>query len=281
MGIIGWTLVILALGAGLVLMVVRVFYRIEWTGFGTYVVKKTTTEEYNGKTGELVKTSNATEEQNRKTLWDWIGLFTVSAVLVALGLWYSAQQNERQEWIEDQRAQQAVQQSYLDQMGTLLLDRNLRLADENDVVRMLARARTLAALDALGPTRTRRVLRFLYETELIQGIPPNEQPIISLKYADLEGVDLSRRGLLSGADLERADITDANLRNADLSATNLTGAHLRGTDLTEANLTRTDLTGAYLVEVNLTDATGVTNDELERQASSLAGTTMPDGSRHD
>lgn len=281
MGSIGWMLIILALVASLVLIVIRIFYRKEWTGFGPYVVKTTITEDYDRSTGTWQGKTKAVEKLSRKTVWDWIGLFTVSAVIAIVGFGYAWKQDKREQWVQDQRAEQQVLQSYFDQMGELLLDRNLGTGNERDVVQMLARARTLAALDAVDPTRTRRVLRFLYETELIQGNPPNEQPVISLKYSDLDGIDLSRRGLLSGADLERADIAAANLREANLSDANLTGAHLRGTDLTRANLTGAILTGAYLAEVDLSDATGVTNKELERQASTLEGATMPNGQKYE
>ena len=106
-----------------------------------------------------------------KTLWDLLQLLIVPLVLAAVGFWFTAQQEARQRQIEDRRAQvereiederaeQVTLQAYLDQMGTLLLDRNLRSADKNSDVRRLARARTLVVLDALGPTRQERVLRF-------------------------------------------------------------------------------------------------------------------------
>ncbi len=148
-----------------------------------------------------------------KTLWDLLQLMIVPLALAAIGFWFTAQQEARQRQIEDRRAQvereieaeraeQVTLQAYLDQMGALLLDRNLRSADENSDVRRLARARTLVVLDALSPTRQERLLRFLKEADLIRAMPPDEQPVIPLKYASLENIELPHRILLRGADLE-------------------------------------------------------------------------------
>ncbi len=151
-------------------------------------------------------------------------------------------------------------QSYLDQMGTLLLDRNLSAAAEGSDVRNVARARTLTTLAALDPVRKKRVLRFLDETKLIQPSSPDGKPVISLNFAELDGVKLGHVGEIGAFNLKGVILTNANLRGADLTDTDLTDADLRG--------------------VNLTGAVGVTKEELERQASSLEGATMPDGSKY-
>ena len=51
--------------------------------------------------------------------------------------------------------------------------------------------------------------------------------------------------------------------------------------LSTANLSGADLSGANLSGAHLGGAKGVTTEELERQAKSLNGATMPDGSMHD
>lgn len=113
---------------------------------------------------------------------------------------------------------------------------------------------------------------------------------------DLRGADLSEANL-AGADLQHANLSLANLCGADLSietviyavddlggdpsdinesdGTNLSGANLSGADLSGANLS-----GAILHGACLKDATGITSEELEKQANSLKGATMPDGSIH-
>jgi hypothetical protein len=107
-----------------------------------------------------------------KTLWDVLQLLIVPFALAVIGILFTIQQNARQEQIENQRAkvdreiedtraEQALLQSYLDQMGALLLDRNLRAADEDSNVHNVARARTLTTLAALNdPRRKQKALRF-------------------------------------------------------------------------------------------------------------------------
>jgi pentapeptide repeat protein len=301
----------------------RIGYRYEWTGFGESVYRKPEDQEV----------------MPKKTLWDWLQLFIVPVVLAVGGLWFTAAQEERQldledkraqkaqkledqraqaaqeledqraqaeRELEDERAEQAALQAYLDQIGSLLLNRELRTSAEDSNVRMLARARTLTTLDMLSPPRKERALEFLSEMSLIQADPPDQEPppdhppIISLRFADLHEVDLARRGLLKSADLDRvnlnrADLTDANLSNANLPKAHLFRADLSGTDLSNANLhkaflIRSDLKGADLTDANLigadlsnadlTGAEDITKEELEAQASSLQGATMPDGSKH-
>lgn len=247
-----------------------------------------------------------------KTVWDWLQLLIVPVILTIGGFWFTAAQEERQRALEnaraeaeqkledqrakvdrelqDQRAQQAILQSYLDQMGTLLLDRNLSAADEGSDVRNVARARTLTTLAALDPIRKKRVLRFLDETKLIQPSSPDGKPVISLSFAELDGVKLGHVGqigafnlkgvILTNADLNGARLLNADLTGADLRETDLSGADLINANLRGANLTDTDLTDADLSGADLTGAVGVTKEELEQQASSLEGATMPDGSKH-
>ena len=266
-----------------------------------------------------------------KSGWNWlelVGALAIPVVLAAAGLYFNAQFDQRQRQIEDQRAeveraiqeqrsQQAALQAYVEQMGTLLLDRDLRGSGEDSDVRRLARARTLVVLDTLDSDRLDRALRFLEETELIQSRPPDRPPIISLKYANLRDLKLSGKQLLKGTDLTQATLSGADLAEAHLEGTDLSGAHLGSADLRGAYLNDASLSGAYLYDTDLrgadlsgadlSDAGGrfesgarlvrtrldgadlggadltnarVTEEQL-REAASLAGATMPDGSVHD
>src|SRR5918993_1811708 len=82
-----------------------------------------------------------------KTVWDWMDLLIVPLVLVVIGLVFTMLQDARQQEIENQRARQAQNienqraeaerelaeqraqdealQAYLDQIGNLLLERDL------------------------------------------------------------------------------------------------------------------------------------------------------------
>jgi uncharacterized protein YjbI with pentapeptide repeats len=196
------------------------------------------------------------------TVRNWLELLVVPLVLAGVGFWFAAQQDDRQRRteerraeleraIEDQRAQHATLQAYLDQMGTLLLERNLRNSDEGSDVRRLARARTLVVLDALGSDRIDRVFRFLEETELIQAGPEGRPPIVRLKYAVLRDFELTGKQLLRGTDLTQAWLTGSDLSEAHLEGTDLSGAHLGAADLRGAYLQDAKLSGAYLYDTDL------------------------------
>jgi uncharacterized protein YjbI with pentapeptide repeats len=199
------------------------------------------------------------------TLWDWIKLLIVPAAIAAGGVWFNQQQREREQDIAQQRAQDEALQAYLDQMGQLLLDKDmpLRKTKESDEVRILARARTLTVLGRLDGDRKRSVVQFLYEADLIN----KKRPVISLTGANLSRANLRSAVLpeasLRGADLSRANLHLALLREASLDAANLADANLDhvqlgSADLHGANLSRANLTRAFLDQVDLraADLTG-------------------------
>ena len=196
-----------------------------------------------------------------KTLWDWLQLLIVPVVLSLITVVFAWQQEQRQQQIENQRAEAerelAVQraqdealQSYLDQMSTLLLEKDLRNSEEDSEERTLARARTLTVLGRLDPSRKTAVMQFLEEARLVRDVDGRE-PVIALTGADLSGAHLRWANLsgayLGEANLSGAHLDDANLERADLNRANLIGAYLKRADLSSA-----DLSGAR----------GVTNEDL-------------------
>jgi hypothetical protein len=222
------------------------------------------------------------------TLWDWLKLLIVPAVLAGGGIWFNKQQRdrelkiadkqrERELEIADQRTQDEALQAYLDQMSHLLTDKELRrTTDWLDEARITARARSLAALSRLDGERKRSVLQFLYEAQLInrrestfvEGVTYELGParIVGLSGADLRSADLRYIYLsdaaLNGALLDNADLREAKLRDIDLggaylSGADLTGADLRGASLINAELQRKDelnLSGADLSGADLSGA---------------------------
>jgi len=272
------------------------------------------------------------------TVRDWLQLLIVPLALVVIGFLFTAQQDQRQQKIEDQRAEQAQKienqraeaerelaeqraqdealQAYLNQMSMLLLEKNLRnsgSSEEDTEVRTLARARTLTVLGRLDPSRKKALIQFLVEADLVQRVDRRD-PIISLRSADLSDANLSDAKLSLAFDLSGADLIDANLNAAylgyttlsyanallvaHLSDANLNGADLRGADLggglrhnfltKPANLSGADLSGANLSGADLSGSTTqlgdqgtITNEELEQQAASLEGATMPNGQKYE
>jgi uncharacterized protein YjbI with pentapeptide repeats len=195
-----------------------------------------------------------------KTIWDWMGLLIVPIVLSLITVVFAWQQDARQQRIEDQRAEAERQladqraqdealQAYLDQMGNLLLEKDLRNSEEDSEVRTLARARTLTVLGRLDWERNAAVLQFLREAKLIG----EKDPVVRLDTSYLRGANLHLANLVD-VDLSHTDLRDANLSSADLRHTDLRHADLRHADLSDAHLRHADLRHADLLYANLSDA---------------------------
>ena len=197
-----------------------------------------------------------------KTLWDYMQVFiqllTALALPVAIFLatqWISAQQSIASGKASEQQQEEVVLQNYLDRMSGLLANYNLSfsgVAGKGNPIQEIARTQTLVVLRRLDGGRKGIVVNFLYESGLIE-LSQNNKPIVSLRHADLSGVDLSG-SFLEHADLSFTDMSGANLSQADLSGADLSGANLKG-------------------------AFGITPSQLS-QVKSLRGAIMPDGTIH-
>src|SRR5215208_3495530 len=121
-----------------------------------------------------------------KTFWDWLPIVGALLVPVAVALgtgwitWQLAEnENQRAEAereLAEQRAQDEALQAYLDQMGQLMLESDLRKSKEDSEVRSVARARTLTVLSRLDPSRKTAIIQFLVEAELVQRTAGKEEP---------------------------------------------------------------------------------------------------------
>jgi uncharacterized protein YjbI with pentapeptide repeats len=192
----------------------------------------------------------------------------------------------------------------------VLVDHHLRSPQPEEApedVRTVAR--TLTMLSRLDGSRKGSIVQFLRESGLIH----KDKPVLQLDNADLRGTDLSETYLeevnLSLTDLRESDLkatllTDTDLRGANLKAADLRGTSLYGakvgyyffrdritasviateeipTNLTDADLREAHLEGASLSHANLSGAKGVTNEELDQQAASLEGATMPNDQKYE
>jgi uncharacterized protein YjbI with pentapeptide repeats len=219
----------------------------------------------------LVKYNNFHE----RTLWDWLDLLIVPAVLALGGYLFArsesqrTQQNAQRQLTLDrdtaaQRRQDDTLQAYLDGMSQLLTNTDLpsHSAKPSKNLCTVARARTLTVLDRLDSGRKRSVLQFLFESGLIyrehtlrhkSNVIGKRYNIVSLKQANLSEANLSEANLRT-VDLRKADLRKADLGKADLRRADLRRADLREAKLGEADLSRADLTGANLRTVDLRGA---------------------------
>jgi uncharacterized protein YjbI with pentapeptide repeats len=214
---------------------------------------------------------------------------------------------QRQRELENERAQEAALQTYLTDIGRLILDDSSPLpeATAGDDVSKLARAKTLTVLLGLDGGRKRILLQFLKEEELINA--PNS--IVSLSGADLSYAQLSsvdkdhnrffleetdlaganlfaakmRFAYLLRADLSRTELTEADLSEAFLVQTDLSQAFLTQTDLREANLSGAVLSEAFLTQADLSRA-DLTNADLTKaalQGANLSGCPLDEATLTD
>lgn len=273
-----------------------------------------------------------------KTLWDLLELLIVPAALALTALLFSNREKRDDRAVAEKRAefdrdaadkrakterdiatdrlQEAALQAYYSRMSELLLEENLREAEEGTEVISIARSMTLATLRSLDSDRKGMLIKFLCETKLIDKsrVVVNLEEadlseanffIAKLNEADLKNTNLMNAKLvgaglsgadLSGADLGRADLSGADLSRSDLSGANLSGADLSRADLSRADLSRANLSGADLFwahldsanlraatlwEVNLffanlKDARDLTQEQLS-MVKTLHGATMMDG----
>jgi len=227
------------------------------------------------------------------TIRDWLGLLIVPVVLVGIGLLFNMQQAERQratvkhqQVLAEQRAQDEALQAYVDEVGRLMLEKDL----SDPTVKTILRARTITVLGRLDPKGGRlppsgktALLQFLVEARLVQGqgVEGRDDPPISLRGADLRQVYLYDAAAdLSGADLRNADLRHADLSDADLSDAGLQRANLSSANLTHAHLTDAHLTDADLSNAYLNKAVGLTDEQIAA-AESLEGATMPNGQKYE
>jgi uncharacterized protein YjbI with pentapeptide repeats len=224
----------------------------EWLGVGERRWKKTPDEEV----------------QPAKTLWDWLQLLIVPAILIGVTFAWSGIQTRNDKKREDRRSQDATLQAYFDEMSGLMLKDKLLASKPKDPVRAVARTVTLTALRRLDGERKGEIVRFLFEARLLSSKdeypdwttrnPSNAVSKVSLEGADLSGANLAHTDL-HGAILRNTDLTGANLFNAsvvtaDLENAILTGANLEHLGASESYLANADLRHAHLAVAGLNGA---------------------------
>jgi len=249
----------IALLAGVLVLLILAGYNLTWTGF------------------------------LNKTLWNWLQLLIIPAVLAVGGYLFSLATSRTEHKIALDNQRDTALQTYLDRMSELILKENLIESQPDAKARELGRTWTKVVLTRLDPKRKGSVLKFLYESHLIAEGPR----IIDISRAELDGANL--RGFI----LSNANLSEANLRKADLRGTDLRGADLRGTDLRGAKLRLAKLQEAKynIVEIPTKDARGnsVTIEKSQwprrfnlKKAEAICDnhppsgrdTTLPDGSTH-
>lgn len=177
---------------GFVIVIVLLLLLLGYTigssviGFGPRVVRRTETFEYGEeeaknrapeKQGQPNKRSITTETQTSRTLWDWLTVLTISAVIGVVALMFTSRQAVQQRYIQNQQTMDATLQAYLDQMTEMMLDDKAPLLDSGSesAAVVAARVRTVTALKRLDGEHNEIVTTFLKESGLVNFRLPGGQ----------------------------------------------------------------------------------------------------------
>ena len=236
----------------IILIILGYIFNWDWTGLNATDVTSTPQ-----------KPTSILVYQPGKTLWDWLQLLIIPAVLAVAGYVINLTISRGEQEATEQRAKserkaakkraktereiakdnqrEAALKAYINEMSELLLEKNLRESTVTDEVRTIARIRTLTVLPRLDGKRKRNLLQFLYDAGLID----RKHQIIDISDADLSDADL--RGVILYRDkwiidnsLNKKSFTkvEADLSGVDLRNANLNGANLNGVKLGAANETQ-------------------------------------------
>lgn len=215
-----------------------------------------------------------------KTLWDWMQLLIVPATLTFGVLWLNQTDQKKAQEIADDNQKEALLQTYLDRMATLLLEKQQEMAQVDGAARVVARTRTFTTLLQLDATRKRHVLTFLIDSGLLLLINLDYvdfsriaymYPVkailnnVSMRYANMEHIRFSNveakkinaeHAIFSWAYLSNIEAPSANLRqstwhHARLSDSDLSDTCWEGADLRDAVLTNVKLNNAYFRKADL------------------------------
>jgi Pentapeptide repeats (8 copies) len=216
------------------------------------------------------KKSSDEEIQPAKTVWDWLQLLVVPAMLVVIALLFNTSQASRERKREDRQIaedralaesarEDATLEAYFAQISSLMLDRDLLRSRPGSAVRQVARTATLTATRRVNGRRKGEIVRFLSEVGLLQPKPIGDafsEATILLDGADLRGADLAG-ALLSGIDFFRVDLRGADLTHALLSENFFTLSDLRRSRFDYASVVngsfeRSDLRGASFKNGSIT-----------------------------
>lgn len=223
------------------LQIIIAGYSFEWTGFGSY------------------SDPNRQNFERQKTLWDWMSLLIIPVVLGVSAYIFNRTEKRYEFQISEDKLQETILQSYYDNMAVMLLENGLRNSQDGAEVRVIARARTLTALQSLNGVRKGALLQFLREAKLIES-RQFALPIVDLRGADLSYIELNKVDMsgvnlegtdMHGAKLRGTDFEKSSLRHIDLRFADMSWSRLKGVDLGESTLAWAKLVGARMLDTNL------------------------------
>lgn len=182
------------------------------------------------------------EVQPSKTVWDWLQLLIVPAMLAAIAVAYNAAQASREHHREDRAERDATLLAYFTQEGDLMLKGQLLPSHPESAAAEVARTITLATVHRLDGLLKADVVRFLSEAQLIEF----DSPVVRLQGADLRHLNLVDAALLANVSFAEANLRGARFDGASLIHVKFAQADLRGASFRGASRGSVDFTLAKL-----------------------------------
>ncbi len=196
---------------------------------------------------------NDENEIEVKKLWDWLDLLIVPLSLILLGWIYRAYEKSKEEKKEIENQQNEIIDSYFRIVSDLIIKSNLLDKIKNKESKIIARTRTIIAVENLEGERKGQVLQFLYESELIDNIGLN---ILGANFRNVQVSGIVLRGItikgvyFCGADFENTFLDKSCFISCNFSNTNFKGSSMENTSFKYSNLSNCKLTNIDLTKVD-------------------------------
>ena len=204
-----------------------------------------------------------------KTLWDWLDLLIIPAVIAIIGWSYNKADKTKTRRSEEEKAQNETLNLFIQKLTILVTEKNL-LNDTSGQIKAIARTTINLSFNCLNGERKGQALQFLYESNLI-----DNQPIINLVGSNLRNIVLDEivlsKSEIRGAYFNNASLLDTNLNEANLIGCDFTKANLSGSLTRNLDLSYSDLTEAKLMNMDLTTVNfeGVTLTKANLKGSKI------------
>lgn len=216
--------------------------------------------------------------QQTRTLWDWLGLLLVPAVLVASGVVFNLILSRRTEAeattdraIADERSREQNLRNFINTMQDLIALPSSEL-DSNERLKQVARAQAIATATTLDSRRFDKVITFLIDTRLLNYVEEDDLTD-DIAFAGGDGGDSGSSAadqdsdevsVVSGDESNEASAFESifTFEDADFEGVSWPCAHLQRLNLNSADLDNSDLSRAYMEHTTLRDAS-LRNTKLE------------------
>ena len=219
-------------------------------------------------TGFNKKILLSSNQNNEKTLWDWMELFFMPLVLTLLTVWFNLRSSYlEQDRILDQQREEILQSSIEEISDIFLRNAGSVFSLETGI---LLRTKILTTLRLLDGIRKGIFIQFLYETYFLRG----NKVKINLFGADLSDIDLFgaqlleinlqgclminscfRFSFLRFSNLSKSNLSNSDFYRAYLKTSNFEGVKMKSANFAFANLEYANFRSAELKNSNFKKAT--------------------------